>query len=83
MSKKTLKIKTNTHARLAKHVKLKGDSFDDIIARLLDVYESLPKIRSLVTNAFNAQLNQCMGNTERIIKVKAERAKIMNLLTVR
>jgi len=35
---KTLKINENTHERLKKHGKF-GDSFDDVLNRLMDIVE--------------------------------------------
>ena len=35
---KTMKIKDETHARLSKHGNI-GDTFDDVVTKLLDHYE--------------------------------------------
>jgi len=77
---KTLKVTDKTHERLAKHAKRKSDTYNVIINRTLDMYERVPEIRKLVVSAFNAQLNQCMGNMEKTRRIKEERSKVMSLL---
>lgn len=74
---KTVKVSVKIHSRLAKAVKLKTDSFNDIIGRALTVYESLPEIRSKIDALYSQMLNACRGNTERTEELKQQRAEFM------
>lgn len=74
---KTIKLSFNNHTRLSKTVKLRTDTFDDLVGRALNVYEAFPKLKDKIVSLYHAQINACAGNAERKAKVKKEYNEFM------
>ena len=65
-----------------REIQRKGnETFSDAIGRAIKLYNRLPEIITLANGAFKGLLNSCRGNTARTLQIKAQRKRLMGLLS--